>query len=293
MLSQEHWPKLEEAIRQSSGRELRITACLPASGGDTCAAARLQTSAGPDIFLKLAGANGLADLEAEADGLAAMAATRTVRVPQVWATGRLGQRSFLAMEFIALGAAREEASQRTMGRLLAEMHRVAQPYFGWHRNGCIGRTPQINPREDDWPTFYREHRLRFQIQMARRNGLALPHAEALLEHLPTFFKGYSVRPSLLHGDLWGGNAAFDLDATPVLYDPACYFGDREADLAFTEFFGGFSRAFYQGYDETWPRDPGYSARRDLYNLYHVLNHYNIFGGGYGPQAETMMQQLLD
>ena len=111
------------------------------------------------------------------------------------------------------------------------------------------------------------------------------------DRLADFFPGYSPRPSLLHGDLWGGNFAY-ADGEPVLFDPAVYFGDREADLAMTELFGGFPAAFYAAYREAWPLDPGYGVRKTLYNLYHVLNHYNLFGGSYADQAEAMATRLL-
>ena len=114
----------------------------------------------------------------------------------------------------------------------------------------------------------------------------------MLERLPLFFSGYSPRPSLLHGDLWGGNFAADEAGEPVIFDPACYYGDREADLAMTELFGGFGRGFYAAYNETFPLDAGYSTRKTLYNLYHVINHYNLFGGGYLAQAEGMVARLL-
>ena len=112
------------------------------------------------------------------------------------------------------------------------------------------------------------------------------------EAVPQFFGSYVPVPSLLHGDLWGGNWAADSSASPVLFDPATYFGDREADLAMTELFGGFDKRFYDAYSAAWPLDSGYASRRDLYNLYHVLNHFNLFGGGYASQAGDIVDRLL-
>ena len=175
------------------------------------------------------------------------------------------------------------------------MHRVTATRVGWHRDNTIGATPQINTPGADWIAFWRQHRLGFQLRLAGENGhrgRLLTQGERLLEQLPVFFSGYEPRPSLLHGDLWSGNAAFMRDGTPVIFDPAVYYGDREADIAMTELFGGFSAEFYRAYDETDPRDPGYATRKLLYNLYHVLNHLNLFGGGYRAQAERVIGELL-
>jgi len=180
------------------------------------------------------------------------------------------------------------------GRRLAALHRHTGDGFGWHRDNTIGATPQPNDAAGDWIDFYRHRRLAFQLSLAARRGLgrrALAKGERILDRLPGFFPGYRPDPSLLHGDLWGGNYGY-ADGQPVLFDPAVYHGDREADLAMTELFGGFPAEFHAAYRETWPLDPGYPVRRTLYNLYHVLNHYNLFGGGYAGQAERMLDELL-
>jgi len=187
------------------------------------------------------------------------------------------------------------ATDELLGRQLAALHRVTHTRFGWHRDNTIGSTPQINTQKNDWVTFYREQRLRYQLELAAENGYGgslQRRGEQLLERLPAFFISYRPRPSLLHGDLWGGNHAALTDGTPVIFDPAVYYGDREADLAMTELFGGFGSGFYSAYRAAWPLDPGYRVRKDLYNLYHVLNHLNLFGGGYRGQAEQMVDRLL-
>ena len=147
----------------------------------------------------------------------------------------------------------------------------------------------------DWIEFFAQYRLGFQLDLAERSGYGgrwLEQGRRLCSRLADFFDGYRPRPSLLHGDLWGGNWAADAAGEPVIFDPASYFGDREADLAMTQLFGGFGRAFYDAYTSAWPLDPGAGTRRDLYNLYHVLNHLNLFGGGYRAQAERMIGRLL-
>jgi protein-ribulosamine 3-kinase len=186
-----------------------------------------------------------------------------------------------------------------MGRALAAMHRAtgrqAGAQFGWRRDNFIGSTAQCNRGRDDWPGFWRDARLLPQLALAARNGLGsrlIDTGERLATVLPRLLSGHAPQPSLLHGDLWRGNASFLADGSPALFDPAVYFGDREADLAMTELFGGFPPGFYAAYTEAWPLDAGYPLRRDLYNLYHVLNHANLFGGGYAAQSQALMERLL-
>jgi fructosamine-3-kinase len=179
-----------------------------------------------------------------------------------------------------------------LGRGLAALHANHAERFGWHRDNTIGSTPQPNAWSDSWLEFWRDRRLAQQLELAHRNGHALARGDALLAGLHQLLDGHEPRPSLLHGDLWGGNAGFTDGGEPVVYDPACYCGDREADLAMTELFGGFRPAFHAAYREAAPLAPGYPLRRDLYNLYHVLNHLNLFGGGYLRQAGSMIDRLL-
>lgn len=187
------------------------------------------------------------------------------------------------------------AAGQQLGVQLAQQHRITTGRFGWHRQNTIGSTPQCNDWCDDWQTFFRERRLRFQLELARRNGhgdALLASGERLLQVLPALIGDHRPAPSLLHGDLWSGNTAMDADGVPVIFDPAVYFGDREADLAMARLFGGFGREFLDGYELAWPLPPGAEARVDLYNLYHVLNHLNLFGTGYLERAMRMIDSLL-
>jgi fructosamine-3-kinase len=188
------------------------------------------------------------------------------------------------MEHLPLGG---RADWPAMGRMLATLHRHTGERFGWERDNWIGLAPQKNGWSDDWIGFFRDCRLAPQLARAALEREAQP----LIAVLPSFFDGYLPQPSLLHGDLWSGNAGFLRDGSPVIFDPAVYYGDREADLAMTELFGGFPPAFYAAYREAWPLDSGYEQRRDLYNLYHVLNHANLFGGGYVAQARRLIAAL--
>src|SRR5262245_18398887 len=168
--------------------------------------------------------------------------------------------------------------------MLANAHRKPGPRFGWQRDNYIGSTPQQNGWCNDWIVFWVTRRLEPQISLARDKGfdVSLPSTRMLESHRP--------QPALLHGDLWSGNAGFTAEG-PVVFDPAVYYGDREADLAMTELFGGFPREFYRAYNEAYPLPGGYEQRKHLYNLYHLLNHLNLFGGGYLGQVKSTLRLL--
>jgi protein-ribulosamine 3-kinase len=188
---------------------------------------------------------------------------------------------FILLEQLEL---RRNGDWAALARMLAKLHRTTGPRFGWHRDNWIGATPQSNAWCDDWSEFWQERRIRPQLERARKNGFVLPEPPRLKDHAPI--------PSLLHGDLWSGNAGF-IDEGPVIFDPAVYYGDREADLAMTELFGGFPARFYDAYNQAFPLDEGYERRKPLYNLYHLLNHLNIFGEGYLAQVRATLRLLLD
>jgi protein-ribulosamine 3-kinase len=261
-------------------------------GGGCISDACVIEGGGRRYFVKLNRADKAEMFAAEAQGLAEILATGTLRVPAPVCHGADGRTAWLVLEYLELGG---RGDARELARRLAALHRITGTSFGWRRDNTIGSTPQVNTPESDWIAFWREHRLGFQLRLAARNGFrgALQaKGERLLERLDAFFPGYTPLPSLLHGDLWGGNHGYTAGGEPVVFDPAVYYGDREADLAMTELFGGFGPRFYAAYQEAWPLNPGYAVRKHLYNLYHVLNHANLFGGGYASQAEGMLQRLL-
>ena len=284
---------IARAITQATGEVFRPEGRRGVSGGDINTAEMLE-GGGRRYFVKLNDVTRLAMFEAESEGLAEITNSKSVRVPQPICLGTHDSQAFLVLEYLDIGPSAGK-TEELLGRQLAAMHRSTTTGFGWRRDNTIGSTPQINTAEQNWVTFYREHRLRFQLELAARNnpgGNLLRRGEQLLEILPAFFANYQPSPSLLHGDLWGGNHAALRDGTPVIFDPAVYYGDREADIAMTELFGGYSPGFYSSYNEAWPLDAGYRVRKSLYNLYHVLNHFNLFGGGYGSQSERMIEMLL-
>lgn len=286
------WNAIATHIATRTGRP--FTPLPPRSVGGGCISTAVKLSDGErGFFVKLNCADRLPMFEAEAAGLNELEATRTIRVPKPLCTGAANGQSYIVMDFIVLGG-RTASSAAEAGSQLAAMHRVRRKDFGWTRDNTIGSTPQPNTRQGDWVSFWRKQRLGYQLELAAGNGYGgrlQRQGGRLLEVLPSFLD-HAPKPSLLHGDLWGGNMRYDRDGHPVIYDPAVYFGDREVDLAMTELFGGFGARFYDAYQEVWPLDPGYGTRKTLYNLYHVLNHLNLFGGGYLGQASDMIDLLL-
>lgn len=284
------WQHIAEHIQRATG--VTVGGGHDAIGGGCINQAARVRGEGRDFFVKTNAASGLAMFEAEAAGLREIAASRSVRVPQPICWGVAGSNAYLVLEHLAFGRGGGDA---LLGRQLAAMHRVTRPEFGWERDNTIGSTPQINRCSGDWIEFWCERRLRFQFELAQERGCVgrlTQLGEQLVGRVADFFGDYRPQPSLVHGDLWSGNYAYLSDGQPVIFDPAVYFGDRETDIAMTELFGGFGRDFYAGYNEVWPLDEGYAVRRNLYNLYHILNHLNMFGGGYQGQALRLVEQLL-
>jgi len=280
-----------EAIAAATGAPFAATVLSPIGGGDINQAFGVSDGA-RRYFVKANRAQRLPLFEAETAALHALAAAQGVRVPQPLCMGTAAGQAFLVLEYLDLHGSGDAAQ---LGEGLALQHRVPQPQFGWAHDNWVGSTPQRNGWARDWIAFWRDERLGFQLRQAAQNGYggALQRdGERLLAGLDAFFDGYAPAPALLHGDLWGGNHGYLADGAPVIFDPASYVGDRECDLAMSELFGGFAADFYAAYRAAWPLDPGYAVRKTLYNLYHILNHANLFGGGYAAQAARMTAQLL-
>jgi len=262
-------------------------------GGGSISAASLISSGTHSFFLKTNKSSQLEMFSAEADGLIELRKANVIRLPEPICYGEVGATAFLVLENLSLGSG-NKSSASALGAKLAKLHQIKAKQFGWYRNNTIGATVQINAQTDSWVDFYRQHRLRFQLSLAAEHGYGgelQVLGDRLCENLAVFFNTYQPYPALLHGDLWSGNYAY-ANGEPVIFDPATYYGDREADIAMTELFGGFPAEFYASYNEALPLDDGYSVRKNLYNLYHILNHLNLFGSGYHGQAVGMMKGLL-
>jgi len=287
------WFEIATQITETTGQSFDLKT-IDAVGGGCINQAFHITDNKQHFFVKINSAKGFDMFVAEATGLQEINRSNTLRVPHSICWGQNDSNAWLVLEYLNLGG-RSKGSSDDLGIGLAAMHRAVALQFGWLRDNTIGSTPQINAQSPDWVTFWCKHRLGFQLDLAKKNGhhgKLQQLGEQLLEELDCFFTTYTPIPSLLHGDLWSGNYAYTTTGEPVLFDPAVYYGDREADIAMTELFGGFSERFYSAYRHEYPLDSGYNTRKVLYNLYHILNHLNLFGGGYRQQAEQMMSVLL-
>lgn len=285
------WINIGREIETTTGVAIDAASHHAVGGGCINQAWRIAGD-GRQFFVKLNSASLYEMFAAEAEGLEEIARSASVRVPLPVCLGIDADTAWLVLEHLDLGGRGGEAE---LGRQLAAMHRTESEHFGWHRDNTIGATPQVNTLSSDWTQFWQENRLGYQLALAASHGHGgrlQTLGEKLLNAVPDFFTGYTPRPSLLHGDLWSGNFGTLSNGDPVIFDPAVYYGDREADIAMTELFGGFGRNFYAAYREAWPLDAGYPARKTLYNLYHILNHLNLFGSGYHGQALGMTEALL-
>ncbi len=287
------WEAVCNHITRVTDTSITFVKAVGAVGGDINQACIVHTSA-KSYFVKSNRPELLDMFDAEADGLRELAQAAAVRVPLPVCTGCTPDRAYIVMQHIPLHGLDANSSAR-LGEQLAIQHRVTSDHFGWRRDNTIGANRQINTLNKDWISFFKTNRLGFQLDLAKTNGgpaKLIDKGAQLLDSIEHFFTDYQPVPSLLHGDLWRGNAAADNDGTPVIFDPAMHYGDREADLAMTELFGGFPGSFYSAYQNAWPLDAGYTSRKQLYNLYHILNHFNLFGTSYAVQASNMIDHLL-
>lgn len=286
------WALIATRIAHSLGQRFSPGRPTPVMGGCTSAAWRLADG-DLAVFIKTGMAEQRTLFEAEADGLDALAAGAAVRYPRVIAVGDAEAHSFLALEWLTI---RGRGDWALLGRQLAAQHRNVSSSHGWHRDNNIGNTPQRNRRDTVWWRFFADNRLHCQLELAARRGAdqhLIDSGNRLLERLPTLLGAHTPDPALLHGDLWSGNVGFCSDGQPVLFDPAVHHGDRECDLAMAALFGGFPDTFHHAYHAAWPLPPGWEQRRPLYQLYHVLNHGNLFGGSDDTQAIRIIKHLLN
>ncbi|SDX72716.1 Fructosamine-3-kinase [Allochromatium warmingii] len=284
------WTHIAAQLSAATGIPVHIQRQRPIGGGCINRAALIDDGS-RTWFVKLNSRDRVTMFEAEAAGLSALAAAHAFRVPEPICVGVTADESFLVLERLDLSGRLDSVR---VGQQLAALHRHTADRYGWHRDNTIGSTPQLNTLHPDWASFWRDCRLAPQLIRAAANGYhgrLQRSGERLLSQLAVFLD-HRPPASLLHGDLWGGNIGATAAGEAVIFDPAVYHGDREADLAMTELFGGFDASFQAAYREAWPLDPAYRTRKQLYNLYHILNHLNLFGGGYLEQAQSMMDSVL-
>lgn len=269
----------------------------PVYGGDINHAARFAVN-GTRYFVKWSREAPASMFPAEADGLRRLSEAGEIRIPAVIALGEAEGAcpAYLALEWIETDGSATDATMEDFGARLAALHRHTTSQHGLERDNFIGLLPQRNTPDPAWSAFYRDQRIRPQMEMARQRGLLPKRREDLLtrliERLPDLLDDTAIQPALLHGDLWGGNYLVDDQGEAVLIDPAVYYGHREMDLAMTALFGGFSRRFYEAYVATYPLDPGYEDRQPLYQLYYILAHLNLFGESYGGRVDSLAARYV-
>jgi fructosamine-3-kinase len=285
------WMQIDAQISKAIGYSFESRDRRSVGGGCINQGSRISDG-DRTYFVKFNRADQLSMFEAEALGLQQMRETQTILMPPPICYGIADRSAYLVLEWIDLGRGNPQ-SWAEMGRKLARMHQFRKATaFGWERDNTIGSTPQINTWTASWSEFFTEHRIGYQLELGAQNGGRFPNGQRLLETIPGILADHEPQPSIVHGDLWSGNAAIAQSGEPVIFDPATYWGDRQVDIAMTELFGGFPAEFYRGYNEVFPLDSGYKYRKTLYNLYHILNHFNLFGGSYESQANRMIDQIL-
>ena len=288
-------PSLLESIQNGLGASLGETVDLnwvrDLSGGDINQAALIE-SRDKKWFVKYRNDAPGGMFEAEALALAEMSEAECIRVPAAIAWGENNNTAWLVLEYLELTSS---GPASLLGEQLAALHDVTSDSFGWSHDNYIGTTPQLNRRSDNWVEFWRDCRLKPQLTMAQAAGFRsrlIDRGERLLAGMDQLMQDHEPAASLLHGDLWAGNKGYTPAGQPVIFDPASYYGDRETDIAMTELFGGFDPEFYAAYQAHSPLSDGYPLRRDLYKLYHVLNHLNLFGTAYLSRSENIIDGLL-
>lgn len=264
-----------------------VTAATPVAGGDINQAFRLTTAEGP-AFLLIQPHTPASFYTHEVAGLQAL--SQAVNTPTVLGTGEIAGTAYLLLEFLETGT----GSQYELGQAVARVHQLTASQFGFAGDNLVGKLPKNNHWQADWTTFYLTQRLDPLVKRAQAHHLWNAHRESDYQRvraaIVTENQERSIVPALLHGDLWSGNYLFTAEGTPTLIDPDVLYGDREFDLAMTTIFGGFEPAFYQGYQATYPLDPGYAARLPHYQLYYLLAHLNLFGETYGEAVDVTLSR---
>jgi protein-ribulosamine 3-kinase len=282
--------RAEKILQSITGKDHLVMDIKNIHGGDTSDTWQIQTDE-DELFLKKHSLDDSDICASEWQGLKELSKSDDIRIPKCFGTMELDSNCYLLLEHLHLHT-HTPSSMALLGTQVAKMHKITAEKHGFHHNNYIGSNPQINNWSDTWIDFYTHCRLMPQAYMSGDAFIEIK-AEHLAAKIPSFFEDYKPVPSLLHGDLWSGNTAAIDEETPVIFDPSVYYGDRETDIAMTEMFGGFPPEFYKAYNTEWPLHSGYTKRKLLYNLYHSLNHYNMFGGSYLEQSKKIFNTLLE
>jgi len=283
------WQAISHQLSDVLGKPFKISERETLEGGDINDCYCIGD--GNDrFFLKLNDRDLLVRFETEAESLRILNEAECVQVPQFLHLGTCREKSFLILNYLPTKVL-DNDSAYTLGQELAQLHSWGeQAEYGFDLDNYIGLTPQPNKWRRRWCRFFAEQRIAWQLQLCREKGINLGNIDTITSRVIDILMHHQPKPSLLHGNLWHGNTAVTVTG-PIIFDPSCYWGDRECDIAMTELFGGFPRSFYDGYQSVWPLGDGYQERKELYNLYHVLNHCNLFGGSYIAQAEHSIEKL--
>lgn len=284
------WQTIQSEIQQATGTSFLISEKMPVSGGDINQAFRLIGDQ-KEYFVKLNG-NEYADMFIqESTGLKALESANPFIIPKVVLYGVFQDQSYLVLEYIPM---HQQGDIADFAIALAKLHLNTHAKFGFYNDNYIGKTPQINPFKNNWGKFFAEQRIGYQLDLLQQQNVAkslIEKGRQLAKNLPIYLNRHQPKPALVHGDLWQGNYAFNQKGQPMIFDPACYYADHEVDLAMLELFGYPGRAFFDAYSRVHKIEEGYSMRREIYNLYHILNHANLFGGHYFSQSEQIIEKL--
>lgn len=277
---------LEEILNE------KVTSNSFVGGGSIADSQKIRTSSGKEYFVKSYSQSKSNILKNEVNGLIEIQKSKSIKTPQII----YYDDNILILEFIKSGRKNKNFSE-LFGIQLTEMHRLKSDKFGFYENNYIGSNHQINlPLYSNWTDFYWENRLLYQFKLAEKHGYVNSDFRKLFNQFESVYRniieGTEEEPSLIHGDLWGGNYLVDESGNPVLIDPAVYYGHREAELGMTILFGGFDSEFYSSYNEAYPLFDGWKERLDIYKLYHVMNHLNLFGTGYLNQTLSIIKSYL-
>ncbi len=286
------WDSIANHIAHETGREFSITKHHAISGGDINQS-YFVTDGITDYFVKLNNKSALDMFITEAESLSQLDQSQSIHVPEFVTYGTTRNNSFLILKYDEISVLEDGSDSYLAGEQLATLHLWdEQKQFGFEHDNYIGLTLQPNAWSKNWARFFSEQRIGWQLQLLKDKGIILTDIDGFVDTVYQTLSDHNPKPSLLHGDLWTGNLGNTAQG-PLFYDPASYWGDRECDIAMSKLFGQFPKEFYQGYNHIYPLPDDYENRINLYNLYHILNHCNCFGGSYLSQAETMIERLIE